>query len=150
MDYYVGSNLYSSDALQHYGVKGMKWGVRKADNNSPNSIRSRLRKRFRPTHEDLLKSKNPKQLYKHRDELSDYELKMKVDRMYNEKKLKDLYDSPQAKRQQKKGQAIANDIVKKTATTVVASVATAAALYSAKNLMDKYYPGMSDFLTFKR
>lgn len=150
MKYYVGTELYSGDALQHYGVKGMKWGVRKADNNSPNGIRSRFRKRFRPTHEDLLKSKNPKQLYKHRDELSDYELKKKVDRLYNEKKLKDLYDSPQAKRQQKKGQAIANDIVKKTATTVVASVATAAALYSAKNLMDKYYPGMSDFLTFKR
>ena len=147
MEYYVGSILYSDDALQHYGVKGMKWGVRKSDNQtSNNSIRDRLRRKYKPTHEDLLKSKNPKQLYKHRDELSDYELKKKVDRLYNEKKLKDLYDSPQ----QKKGRSVANDIVKKTATTVVASVVTAAALYSAKNLMDKYYPGMSDFLKFKR
>jgi hypothetical protein len=120
----------------------MKWGVRKADNNSPNGIRSRLRKRFRPTHDDLLKSKNPKQLYKHRDELSDYELKKKVDRLYNEKKLKDLYDSPQAK----KGKGVAESVIRKSATTVITAVVTAAGLYAAKNIMDQYYPGMSNFI----
>ena len=26
MDYYVGSYIYSDDALQHSGKKGMKWG----------------------------------------------------------------------------------------------------------------------------
>ena len=30
MNEYYGSNLASSDFFAHYGVKGMKWGVRKA------------------------------------------------------------------------------------------------------------------------
>ena len=30
MDEYYGSTLASSDFFAHYGVKGMKWGVRKA------------------------------------------------------------------------------------------------------------------------
>lgn len=29
MDYYVGSNMYSDDALQHHGIIGQKWGVRR-------------------------------------------------------------------------------------------------------------------------
>ena len=39
MDEYYGSTLASSDFFAHYGVKGMKWGVRKAiEKNSPKKL----------------------------------------------------------------------------------------------------------------
>lgn len=37
-------NLYNTDELYHYGVKGMKWGVRKTANRSEKDSRRMLKK----------------------------------------------------------------------------------------------------------
>ena len=37
----MSNNLYNSDYLAHYGVKGMKWGTRKASRNSGYSSKQR-------------------------------------------------------------------------------------------------------------
>lgn len=92
VEYYVGNCLYSDGALQHYGIKGMKWGVRRTPEQLGHRRYSRLIKRKNrkaaPTHEELLKSKNPKLLYKHRDQLSDKELNQILNRINREQELK--------------------------------------------------------------
>lgn len=44
-EYFVyNGGLYSTDELKHYGVKGMKWGVRKAINRSGKDSRRMIKK----------------------------------------------------------------------------------------------------------
>ena len=44
-EYFVyNGGLYSTDDLKHYGVKGMKWGVRKAINRSGKDSRRMIKK----------------------------------------------------------------------------------------------------------
>lgn len=43
--YYVGANLYSDNYLAHYGIKGMKWGVRRYQNED-GSLTAAGKKRY--------------------------------------------------------------------------------------------------------
>lgn len=61
--------------IYHYGVKGMKWGIRK----SPNRIGRKRTAR------------------KHVSEMSDEELRKQINRLNQEKQYKDLTASPYAK-----------------------------------------------------
>ena len=78
--------------LEHHGIKGQKWGIRRFQN--PDGTRTALGKRRekenKVDHETLVKSTNAKQLYKNRDQLSDKELRDRVNRIQTEQQLKDL------------------------------------------------------------
>lgn len=76
--------MYSTP-IMHYGVKGMKWGIRRSkdqlsDSNGEKTLRDKERQRR-------------KQVHKNRRILSDADLKKEVDRLTLEKKYRELSDA---------------------------------------------------------
>lgn len=80
--------------LAHHGIKGQKWGVRRFQN--PDGTRTSAGKRREKAarkevaHEKLIRSTNAKELYKHRDQLSDKELQDRLNRLRNEQALEQM------------------------------------------------------------
>ena len=75
--------------LYHFGIKGMKWGVRRF-RNKDGSYTAAGKKRYRrkkdrvPSHEHLLKSRDPDEIYKYRKYYSDQELQGRLNRLNTE------------------------------------------------------------------
>lgn len=65
------------EELYHYGVKGMKWGIRK----------SRKKRDRRPTMAHLLESRDPDEIYKYRRHYSDKELQQRLNRLNTEENI---------------------------------------------------------------
>ena len=88
----------TSSELTHHGVMGMKWGVRRYQPYGSGGYNPKSKGKFvgkkpkqekpKPTHEELIRSTNARLLYEHRSELSDKELKDRLNRLENERKLK--------------------------------------------------------------
>lgn len=54
-NYYIGANgvVYRSDELCHYGVPGMKWGVRKKSYETERTAYKQAKKKYREANRDL-------------------------------------------------------------------------------------------------
>lgn len=121
--------------LMHYGVKGMKWGVRKDRTGLSGSERRRLRQ------EASIEKKRTKALdrrtsarytYKQRKHLTDAELRARINRLSMEKQLKDLSR---------------NDRFSMiTIPTGEKAARKALGYYGAKTLLNKVAPGAGDFV----
>ena len=87
---YVDAQIKQSDPvedfLEHFGVKGMKWGVRKS---APKKGSAAQQKRSAKDNREKVKRKNAA---KNRRVLSDQDLDRYISRMEKEKKLKTLVD----------------------------------------------------------
>ena len=78
--------------LMHYGVKGMKWGVRK-DQKASRSERQRLKKEAaieKRRTKALDRRTSARYTYRQRKHLTDAELRNRINRLNMEKQLKDL------------------------------------------------------------
>lgn len=134
MEYYVGNGLYSDGALRHYGIKGMKWGVRRTPEElgHKKSLKERLKRKKKapPSHDDLMKSTNPKELYKYRSQLSDKELRARVNRINTERELKKLMQTRNL------GATVSNRILNALTANMVAEM-TKTAIAGEKVIKEK-------------
>jgi hypothetical protein len=102
--------------LMHYGIKGMKWGVRRTE---------KLRKQ-RQASEDHKKKKELKKKKIH--EMSNAELKELNNRLQLEKQYKDLNSTG-------KGKSFVSKILKASGDQVATKLVTGVALYAAKQVI---------------
>lgn len=119
----------NEDFLCHYGVLGMKWGVRKS---RPKSSVTSSRNKFKKSKKTSIKSvkANKKKKVKVKD-LSDADLQKRINRLQMEKRYRDL-----KKDELSEGRKLVGDIMKTVGKTVGVQVGTYAAAKVINKLMD--------------
>lgn len=77
------------DELYHWGIKGMKWGVRRYQNKD-GTLTSEGKKRYSQDHEDYTRAHTKKSVR----EMSDSELNARINRLQKEQQYERLTASP--------------------------------------------------------
>lgn len=114
--------------LMHYGIKGMRWGVRRSE-----SQLAKERSKVEKIADKTAKTERKKDV-KNRRTLTTEELKNKIDRMKLEKQFKDLTEEDISP-----GRKVAKDILKSAGTKVLSAAAAGAAAYAVKATMTKRF-----------
>lgn len=108
--------------LYHYGVKGMKWGIRR----TPAQLGHESKKRNRDNEE----RRDRKDALKNRRSLSDADLKKMVERLKTERLLKELTESDIAP-----GRTAAKRFLISTGSKVISTAAVGGLAYAAHYAM---------------
>lgn len=115
-----------SDYILHYGVLGMKWGVRKQRSKSNRSRRKARKKQISNKEDSDNKSSN------NIKKMTDAELKRKINRLQLEKQYKDL-----SRQTMSDGKRIVNDILKNSARNVGTQALTKYSLIAIDKAYEK-------------
>lgn len=115
----MANDLY----LQHYGVKGMKWGIRRYQNKDGTLTNAGKRRARKQEAKELRKQR--KSDMKNRRYLSDKDLDAKVNRLKKEKQLKELIEEDLAP-----GRTAAKKFITSTGGKVLSSAAVGALAYA--------------------
>lgn len=115
--------------LQHAGVKGMKWGVRRYQNKD--GTLTPLGKQRAANKEKKRAMKND---YKNRKTLSDADIKKKIERLKLEKQLKEL-----TQEEVTPGKKYVSDIMSSAGKKALTAVATGAIVYGVKVAMTRKF-----------
>lgn len=115
--------------LLHYGIKGMKWGVRRYQNKD-GTLTAKGKTRYDGNGNAKTDSKLSTSTQKSRSRMSDEELGKRIQRLEKETRLKDL-----EKKNVDSGKEYARDILKDVGKRVITTAATGAVLYGTKALI---------------
>lgn len=116
-----------SDVIVHYGIKGMKWGIRRTD-----AQLARARGQSSPD-DSSIKAQRKTDL-KNRRTLSTDDIKKRVERLKLEREFKQL-----TQEDIEPGRKMVNDILKSAGNKVVAGAVAGTAAYAVKVAMTKQF-----------
>ena len=125
--------------LEHYGIMGMKWGIRRyqyKDGTLTPLGRKRLKKLERERSKLTSNSKRPDEktpAKKSVKDLSDEELRSMINRLQMEKQLTELTKQPETK----KGKSVVGQILSKSGQAAASTLTTAAFAYLGKQAIKK-------------
>lgn len=110
--------------LMHHGVLGMKWGVRKVRPTSGKSSKKRTTSTVKSDNKKVRKSKGKPSSPQTKTvkDLSDAELRDKINRLELEKRYKDLSKSPP--KPSSKGKAFVMDVLEKSGKNIATQLTT--------------------------
>ena len=108
--------------LYHYGVLGMKWGVRR----TPAQL-AKSNGKIKQKSEDNAKKSDMKKAVKSRRTLSDADLKKRIERIKMEKQLKDL-----TAEEISPGKKFVSEVLSSSGKKVATALVTGAVLYGTK------------------
>ena len=113
------------DELQHHGIKGQKWGVRRFQ-NADGSLTTAGKQRASAT-KKRTDAKNP-------GTLTNAQLKQKIERLQLEKQLRELTNA-----EVNSGRVYAQKILKDVGSKVLTTAASGALLYAGKAAITKSF-----------
>lgn len=120
---------YKSESLVHYGVRGMKWGVRRYQNKDGSFTPA-----GRAREQTKKEKKARRELYKNRRSASMDELLKKISRIETEKKLKTLINEDT-----RPGRTMATKILKAEGSKVLSGVVAGGMAYGMHYALTKEF-----------
>lgn len=125
------------DELYHYGVLGMKWGVRRYQNKD-GSLTAKGKKRYSSDDSNDGQKENTKPKKKSISEMSDEELSKAIKRLEIEKRYRDLTKESRQS-EISKGRAFANRVIEKIGENTLTNLGTQAANHVIGNAINSLF-----------